>query len=170
LADEISPAAAAPARPSRLIWPGLIIALLAGHVVLTLVMVYIATRDRSFAIEPDYYQKALHWDAFVQQQRDNVRLGWTAAIDVDSHADVFGQQKLTCRLTDKAGRPLEGAAIDLLAFAHARGSQRIAAVLPSQGQGIYQAMLRFPQKGLWEFRLVVRRGPDTWTYTEQRSL
>jgi hypothetical protein len=170
LADELPPPAAGAPRNSRLIWPGLIIALLAGHVLLTVGMVYIATRDRSFSVEPDYYQKALHWDAFAQQQRDNIRLGWVATIDVENQTDVFGQQKLTCRLKDKSGRPLEGAAIDLLAFAHARGSQRTTAVVTPQGPGVYQALLRFPQKGLWEFRLVVRRGADTWTYTEQRNL
>ena len=59
----------------RLFWVGLILALLAGQIVLMVAMVYLATSDASFAIEPDYYQKGLNWDAVAAQVRQNDTAG-----------------------------------------------------------------------------------------------
>jgi len=159
------------AAPSgRLFWPGIIFGLLALHVLFTLVMVFVATRDRSFAIEPNYYQKGLHWDATAEQLRTNARLGWKAAIEVGGQASVTGQCSLTCRLTTSQGIALDGASIDLVAFPHARANDRSSAVFEPRGEGVYETKLRMARKGLWEFRLVVRRGPDTFTYSEQRRV
>jgi nitrogen fixation protein FixH len=166
--DPTNSAAAEPKR--HLLWPLLIVALLAGHVLAVLVMVYVATRDRSFAVEPDYYQKALHWDDVAAQQRENARLGWKPAIEVAGATDSLGQRAVSCRLSDRAGKPLEGAIIDVIAFAHVRASQWLSGVMEPQGGGVYETTLRLQRKGLWEFRLVVRRGSDTLTYTEQRQV
>lgn len=162
---------AATTEPKRhLLWPLMIVALLAGHVLAVLVMVYVATRDRSFAVEPDYYQKALHWDDIAAQQRENARLGWTVAIAVGSSTSPLGQRTVSCRLSDRAGKPLEGAIIDVIAFAHVRADERLAGVMESQGSGVYETTLRLRRKGLWEFRLVVRRGSEMLTYSEQRPV
>jgi nitrogen fixation protein FixH len=126
--------------------------------------------DGSFAVEPDYYQKALRWDEVAAQHRENARLGWTAAIDVGDDVSVFDERTLTCRLADAEGRPVEGAAVDLVAFPHARGSERASAVLAETESGVYAATLRFRRKGVWEFRLAVRRGPNVFTHRETRDV
>jgi nitrogen fixation protein FixH len=168
LTDDPTNAAAEPKR--HLLWPLLIAALLAGHVLAVLVMVYVATRDRSFAVEPDYYQKALHWDDIAAQGRENARLGWKLAIEVSGSTTPLGERTVSCRLSDGAGKPLEGAVIDMIAFAHARAGQWLSGVMEPQGVGVYGTTLHLRRKGLWEFRLVVRRGSDTLTYSEQRQV
>lgn len=168
MANEVSSISAEITAPRRnVLWPGMIVALLAAHILAMLVTVWIATRDRSFAIEPDYYQKGLHWDAIAKQQRANAILGWRAALQIGSDPDVLGRRMLTCTLTDKFGAPIENAAVDLVGFAHARGTERTSAILESCGEGVYETTFRFPRKGLWEFRLVARRGHETFTHTEQ---
>jgi nitrogen fixation protein FixH len=154
----------------RVFWVGLILSLLGGQILLMLVMAYLATADASFAIEPDYYQKGINWDAEAAQQQENLRLGWSLGFHVGEQASVFGDRTLTCTLTDRDGRPLEGAAIDAVAFAHARGNQRASFVLTEMGLGRYRAELPVKRNGIWEFRFVVRRGPDTFTLTEQRKV
>jgi nitrogen fixation protein FixH len=154
----------------RIFWVGLILALLGGQILLMLVMTYLATADASFAIEPDYYQKGIHWDAEVAQQRENARLAWELDFELGETASVFGERAFVCTLADADGRPLDGAAIDVVAFAHARGNERAAIVLTPAGDGRYESELRITRNGIWEFRFVVRRGPDTFTLTEQRGV
>ncbi|MCH5373654.1 MAG: FixH family protein, partial [Planctomycetes bacterium] len=74
------------------------------------------------------------------------------------------------RLCDKQGAPLDGAVIDVVAFAHARGSDRQSATLLPTGEGNYETTLRLARRGKWEFRLAVQRGPETFTYTELRDV
>jgi nitrogen fixation protein FixH len=155
---------------ARLLWPGLVFVLLGGQVVLVFVMVYIAVSDGSFAVEPDYYQKGLHWEATAEQLRTNARLGWKARLQVEDAATVLGERALICRLTDAAQQPLAGAAIDVVAFSHFRGNERTSLVLEEVGEGRYRTTLCFPRSGVWEFRLVVRRGPDVFTHTETREV
>lgn len=161
---------AAPPRRSPLLWPGLIVGLLVLHVAAVLTMVLVATRDRSFAIEPDFYQKGLHWDQSVRQREANARLGWRAALAFEGAPDSLGRRTLVCRLQDAAGRPIDDAAIDVVAFSHARAATRTSAPLTRRGPGQYEAPLRVNRGGLWEFRLAVRRGPDVWTCVEQQRL
>lgn len=160
----------APARWNRLVWPGMIFVIIGLHIAIMLVMVYVATSDRSFAIEPDYYQKGLHWDEIAKQRQVNAQLGWKVAIEVAPAADVYGQRVVTCKLTDRDGAPVEQAAVDVVAFAHARASERVLAALTTKGGGIYEGKVRLTRKGLWEFRLFVQRGGDTFTHAEQQQV
>ena len=170
--ETMQPAEAPAGPPQRnpLVWPGLIVGLLILHVVSVLVMVLVATRDRSFAIEPNYYQKGLHWDQSVGQREASARLGWRATLAFEGPADVLGRRTLVCRLKDAAGRPIDDAALDVVAFAHARAATRTSAPLTRRAPGEYEALLRVNRGGLWEFRLAARRGPDNWTWTEQQRL
>lgn len=151
----------------RFFWVGMIFALLGGQILLMLFMTYMATADASFAIEPDYYQKGIHWDDEATQQRVNSELAWSLDFELGNEASVFGERSLTCSLQDRDGQPLDGAAIDAVAFAHARGNQRTAVVLAPVGDGRYETKLPVKRNGIWEFRFVVRRGPDTFTTTQR---
>jgi nitrogen fixation protein FixH len=144
----------------------LIFVLLGGQLLLMFVMVYLAISDGSFAIEPDYYQKGLNWDDTAAQLRNNQRLGWKADVQVGEDVSVLSERTVSCSLTDQAGRGLDGAEVELEAFPHVRGSERATVALSPAGNGLYQAKLRFGRKGVWEFRFVARRGPETFTHTE----
>ena len=109
---------------------------------LILLTVYLATRDRSFAVEPDYYQQALHWDGVKGRDAANRQLGWTIALDIGHDVSVRGERSITCTLRDRSGQPLEEALIDLVAFAHARGNDRYSVVLQPYGGGRYLARIR----------------------------
>ena len=55
-------------------------------------MVYVATSDGSFAVEPDYYQKALHWDDARSAAAENAGLGWTVELDGRRQASAAGDR------------------------------------------------------------------------------
>jgi len=159
-----------PERRHRAFWVGLILALLGGQMVLICTMAYVATSDGSFAIEPDYYQKGLHWDETAAQIRKNAELGWSVRLQVGDQVGIRGERALRCRLSDNVGRALDGATIDLVAFPHARGNQRSSATLIPADDGEYATSLRFSHPGVWEFRVIVQRGPETFTQTLLRDV
>jgi len=151
-------------------WPGLVITLLSGQVFMLLIMVYIATSDRSFAVEPDYYQKGLHWDEIAAQESRNQQLGWNISLEFGDPAGPLAKREVRCALTDRDGRPLDGAVVDLIAFPHARGSQRELLTLQPAGDGVYVTDMRFQKRGLWEFRFAVRRAAEVFTYVERTDV
>ena len=157
-------------KGARLFWVGLIVALLAGQILLMLVMVFLATTDATVSIEPDYYQKGLHWDATAAQARQNERLGWSVKIELGPAVNVRGERVLICCLADRDGQPLDGATVDVIAFSHARGNERTEVTLLPDGRGRYESRVRFAHQGVWEFRLAILRGADTFTYMEQREV
>lgn len=162
---------AKPLPPWRVyFWPALVIGLLVGQIVLMAIMVLVATRDQGFAVEPDYYQKALHWDAHAQQLRDNQRLAWQTELSLGDTMGPLGERDLICTLLNSDGQKLDGAQIDVITFPHARGTQRHELALTGEGDGRYVASTRFPRDGLWEFQLKITRGPEVFTQTIRRDV
>lgn len=156
--------------PSYLVWPGLVFVLLGGQIILMLVAVFLATSDGSFAIEPDYYQKGLRWDETAAQLRENQQLSWEVALAIEQFASILKEGTLTCVVTDSAGQPVIGAVVQVEAFPHVRGTERQTVTLTPRDDGSYAARLRFARKGVWEFRVTVRREEQTFTCTQQRDV
>ena len=151
-------------------WPIFLTSLISIHIVSVVVMVIVATHDSSFAVEPDWYQKGLHYEQTAQQQRENSRLSWSVQLDVGQPLTGTNRRNVTCTVLDRAGKPVENATVDLVAFAHLRASNRTSSVLLPQEGGEYGATLAFEDPGMWEFRLVITRGPETFTHIVKREI
>ena len=99
-------------EPWALVPVGLLAAMLVGLVS----MAAIATNDPGFAIETNYYDKAVHWDqARAQAERDE-RLGFHLALA------SFASDTLELTLVDAAGKPISGARLSAEAFPLARSN------------------------------------------------
>ena len=168
----VSPATSGkPARPARyLFWPIFLTSLISIHVVSVVVMVIVATRDDSFALEPDWYQKGLHYEQTALQQRENSRLGWSVQLDVSRPLKDTNQRVVTCTIFDQSGKAVEKATVDLVAFAHLHANNRVPAVLLPQDGGSYQGSMAFEDAGMWEFRVVITRGTETFTHIVTREI
>lgn len=150
-------------------WPWLLVGLLGALCGINLAMVYIATSDPSFAVEDDYYGKALRWDQSMAQTRANEALGWHATLDVGRLAP--GGTDLSVALTDRDGRPLDGASITVDAFHNARAGHVLSASFAATATpGTLAARLPMRRPGLWEFRLRVTRGGDVYTRVVQKDV
>jgi nitrogen fixation protein FixH len=150
-------------------WPLLIVALLVGGAGANLGLMLAATGDASFAVEPDYYQKALHWDETMAQEARNAALGWTIAV-VFERAAQPGAVKLTARVDDRTGHAIEGAHVAVEAFHSARARRVLRATLTAAAAGRYSATLPLDRPGLWELRLRVERGDQVFTKTLVQDL
>jgi nitrogen fixation protein FixH len=140
-------------------WPLIIIAVLMAQAAGIISMVVVSGRDPSFAVEPDYYQKALAWDDAARRQQAGEALGWS----VDLSASGAG---LNLVLKDALGRPLEGAQVEAHVFHHARAGDRQIVALNAAGAGGYSAAHPL-RDGFWEVRLTITRGPEVLTLKRQ---
>jgi hypothetical protein len=151
-------------------WPPIIAGALAFHVISSLVVVYVATSDPSYAVEDDYYQKAIAWDEKRAQDRLNQNLGWSLEFGVTPPEKPGDQPTLELTLLDAGGEPLVEAVVSVEAFHNARGDDIVREVLSDVGNGVYRASLPMTRNGRSELRFTVDRGTDHFTYTEVRHL
>jgi len=149
-------------------WPAALAALLVGSAGANIALVVITSRDASFAVEPDYYAKALAWDETMAQQARNETLGWSLGLRVEPTGER-GRVTVAVGLSDGGGAPLAGARIAIDALHNARANRVLTAVLEPRGLG-YAAMMPLARPGLWEFRVRVTRGPDVFTATFMRDV
>lgn len=141
------------------LWPWFIALLLVATAGGQFVMVYAATHDPTFAVEPDYYKKAVAWDTTMVRERENLRLGWQAA---GSMARTDAGAEVRIALTDSTGSPVAGAEVRVMAIHNLDGSHPVAIVLRESGPA-YRGVLPDARRGLWELRLDVVRGTIHFT-------
>jgi nitrogen fixation protein FixH len=143
-------------------WPLVIVGLLVGSAGANIAFMLIATGDPTFAVEPDYYRKAIDWDTTMAQEARNAELGWSVSAQLE-RAARSGQGRLVARVTDRAGAPVAGARVVVDAFPSARAGEVVAAALEPEGDGVYAAGMPLGRPGLWELRVRVTRGEQVFT-------
>jgi nitrogen fixation protein FixH len=144
-------------------WPLLLGGLLASGVGANVYFMCRALGDPSFAVEPDYYAKAIAWDAHQAQTKENADLGWSVTLSVAAADRGTGRAQVVLTLADRAGNRLPGAIVGLTAFHNARAAEVVTANLSETAQHDYIAEMPVVRPGLWEFRVVAERGQETFT-------
>lgn len=143
-------------------WPAFVVGLLALGVGFNVVLLVVATNDPSFAVEPDYYKKALAWDDAMAQERANMALGWQARVTTAPAVDE-GAMEVVARIAAPDGSSVLADEVTVEAFHNARASQVVTATLERRGDGTYAAAMPMRRPGMWEFRLAARKGEDHFT-------
>lgn len=123
--------------------------------------------DPSFAVEPEYYQKAVDWDKEMQQRATNADLGWQTSVRIVAAGDA---SELQISLLDKQHVPVVGAAITASAFPNARAAQIQTPTLRERDAGVYAGPVALVFPGEWEIRLKAVKGGDTFTHVARASV
>ncbi len=145
------------------IWPTMIITALLGNVVLGVVLVRVAGGDRHFAVESNYYQKAVNWDSTMAQEGRNAALGWVMVPSLGAVGTAAGDS-LVVTLHQAGGEPVTNATVTLEAIPVAYAADVRRATLAATGDpGRYAAPGVIGRAGLWELRLTAVRGGDRFT-------
>lgn len=153
------------------VWPAIVVGLLVLGAGANIGLLIVATHDPSFAVEPDYYEKAVHWDDKRAQDAVNLALGWRAEVEAEPVLDRGRPAaRVVVHLADREGRPVEGAAVTLETFHLARAADVLHGSLRAGAAGDYEVVLPLRRAGLWEFRLDVVRGDAHFTATETREV
>jgi len=143
-------------------WPIGITTVLATTVAANIWVMRIASDDPSFAIEPDYYRKAIAWDSTLAQARQDSILGWRLTPTLQVVA-ATGKARLSATLTDSTGAPISGAVVKVAALPVARANEVHEVTLVAAGAGEYTAQLDSRRQGQWELRFDVRAGSTHFT-------
>ena len=144
-------------------FPYLLAVILATSVGGNIYMVMRAANDPGFAVEPDYYNKAVEWDRLQAEKAASEALGWSVVLDAR-------EDELRIRLADRLGRPIDGATVEVVAFPNARASQRIMGYMVPKGRGVYVLERAFERSGLWEYRLAAVVDDQRFTHVAQEEL
>ena len=151
------------------IWIGIVISLLLFSVGTQAVLIISSLNDPSFAVVPDYEQKAANWDQLQAQRQFNKDLGWTIELHALPGEDRY-VLNLELELHGTYGKPLRDAQITVEAFHNARASRIQRAAFTHVGDGIYVATLRGRRPGVWEFQFEVVREDVRFTPVVRKSI
>ena len=146
-------------------WPVGVSAILVATMGLNVWVYRVANDDPSFAVEPDYYQKAVDWDSTLAQRRQNLVLGWHLSPRLEAFTPNGGAL-LQVTLTDASGAPIRDATVRVAAFFNARANDIIDSTLVRDSAG-YAVRLPVKRGGVWELQFDVRRGAQRFTATSR---
>jgi hypothetical protein len=122
-------------------------------------MTYLALDDPGFALEPNYYDKAVHWDRSQAEAKASRELGLEISV-APLNVAANGQLELELRVTDRSGAGYAGAEVRVEAFANAHAGQVQELRLRESVPGTYEARIARGTRGLWELRVSVVRGGE----------
>jgi hypothetical protein len=166
--NQSLPGSTSPAKRHKgRFWAYVPIALLAAMLTGFGVLIAIAVDDPGFAVEPDYYKKALSWDAKQEQDRLNRALAYELAL---STAPAPGGVELTLAVGRAGGAPLTAAQVRVEAFHNARAAEIFDVELEEGPPGNYHGSLPIRRAGLWEFRVDVSHQGSRYTQTIRRDV
>jgi hypothetical protein len=145
-------------------WPIAIVTLLVACVAANVALFVVASSDPSFAVEPNYYQKAIEWDQTQRRVAASRELGWQ--VDVRAVRD-----QVEVSLHDRAGRPLSGASLEIESFHNARSADRRGWQFPATDAfGLTRANVGALRPGLWELRITAQHHGQQYQATLQQDL
>lgn len=151
------------------LWPWMLGGLLLFGVGVNVGFLVVATGDPSFAVEEDYYGRALRWDETTREAARNAELGWRIEVRPAPSSKGPGWTDLTLSVLDRAGAPVTGGSVSVEAFHHARSGQRLRADFAPSGDA-YAASLPMRRAGLWELRVRVERGVEAFSTVVEHEI
>lgn len=146
---------------SEMRWPIGIVVILATSVLGNLAFMRLANSDPSFAVEPDYYTRAVAFDTTMQETRLSNALGWTATASIDSVHENQGIVRL--KLHDQTNTPVVVDSVRVAAFFNGRANDVTRTMLTvdtSRGRGSYSARIPITHVGQWQLHIDARRGAE----------
>jgi hypothetical protein len=133
-------------------------------------LVTIAVDDPHFALEPNYYDKAVHWDRARAEAAASQTLGLQLAVPGELRRSGSGQVELEFTITARDRAPFAGAVVELEAFPNAFRSHTQRLTLREAAPGVYRGRLEPGALGLWELRVAVSRGGQRFYQTLRRDV
>jgi FixH len=131
-------------------------ALLLGSMLLGLgVLAFIAIDDPHFALEPNYYEKAVRWDRGQSEARDSAALGLRLTLPPALTQADDGSVEVELRVADREHAGLTAATVELEAFPNAYASRIERLTLKEGEPGVYRGRLTGRTLGLWELRFTI---------------
>lgn len=147
-------------------WPIGIVCILSATVIGNFAVMRIAKSDPAFAVEPDYYRKAVEFDSTMAQERRNLALGWKVAATMEPITET-DSARVIVTLRDAESNVLGGAQVAVMARFNARANDTLTAVLTEQAPGRYETTLPITHAGEWEVRVDATHDASRWSESQR---
>lgn len=141
-------------------WPAALSLVLGVTVLANVALLWTASHDAGYVVEPDYYRQAVEWDSTVARRARSAALGWHA--DVRLAAPDPDGATLTVRLATRSGAALDSAAVRAELSHNAHGADRFTVRLTHTGPGLYAGIVPSRLRGLWRVDLSATSGRDAF--------
>lgn len=141
-------------------YPWIFVAMFGVVIVANGALIWFARSSFSGLTDEGAYDKGIGYNRALEGAAAQARLGWRA--DVGFVPSVAGRGAIEARITDRAGRPMDGLEAEILLRrpAEAGLDQRLALV--PQGAGMFRAEVTVPKPGQWIVRVHAFRGADVF--------
>lgn len=147
-------------------WPMIVVGILGVSLTVCGITFYAAVSDASFALETDYYEKAVEWDETMEARRASAELGWMASCTISGADQHTGKRWLMVSIVGADGGPVELEEIRATAFHHARRGEEREVALRTIRPGVASGELGAGADGLWQVRLRVESAGDVFLDTQ----
>lgn len=154
----------------RFMMPAVVLGLLGGHVVFIVTAITLATGDRSFAVVPDYYQKAVDYDERKAQLAQSQALGWRVELQADDALSTTGERGVTVRLTDREGAQVPGAALSVSCYHLSNAGEPVHFELTEALSGEYVGSSALGREGFWWFEVTAQRNDQRYIHEFKQFL
>lgn len=138
--------------------PAIVVGLLGGHMVFIFIAITLATGDRSFAVVPDYYQKAVDYDERKALLAKSAELGWSVDLSPSKQADALGQRDVVIQMLDAQGEPVRGLKVRVDAYHVARAGEPVMFECIEVLAGQYVGQAKIGKEGFWQFSIEASSG------------
>jgi hypothetical protein len=133
-------------------------------------LAYVAIDDPHFALEANYYDKAVHWDQSQTEARESDALGLKLELEAPLALAADGRIDVRLLVQDRRDLAFSGAEVVLEAFPNAYAGRVERITLRETGVGVYAGQLTHGVTGLWELRLVVKQGSFHFSQVLRRDV
>ena len=148
-----------PARKGRYwTWPLIVVGLLLGHVSIMVTAVILATGDKSFAVLPNYYDKAVNWDKNQAELRASEKLGWQVTVIPSPDVDPTGHRAVNVTVVDAVGQPVADATVELTWYHHKRPNDLLKASLHTDAAGRASETVVMRGEGFYQVNVTATAG------------
>lgn len=136
---------------ARTRWVAIIVGLLVGNAAAVGVLIGLSSGETRHRVLPDYYQRAVAWDATMAAAQASADLGWRADVAVRG-------RDLMITIVDRDRRPVTDAVVELTAVPRGHVDAATTAAATAIGAGVYRAVIAGDRRGLHDVALRVGRG------------
>ncbi|SCZ60900.1 FixH family protein [Thiohalomonas denitrificans] len=133
-------------------------------------MVSLAVITNPGLVDRDFYDSGQAMEQqYRKRQAARTALGWDLELDLPKKSVAGRPDVYRLNLLDKQGQPIRGADVRLTAYRPSDASADFDVALKEAAAGRYDGYLALPLKGIWDLRVHVSRGEDSWDITRRIS-
>lgn len=122
-------------------------------------------------VNEDYYEQGRSYEKEInKKQIERSNLGWQLNFATPEAPRLGQAAPYRLVVTDKLGRPLKGAEVSIHAFRPSNAKDDFQVVLSELTDGIYEARISFPLKGIWDLIITVKQADGGWDMARRISV